>query len=261
MERSQEAAGRVINKHWRRFKRTGNIQSRNFLLVHYLPLASYVASTIPVFQSRVYSHDDLVNWAVLGLIDALRLFNPDRGIKFETYAISRIRGEIMDNLRRLTSCYRLRKQKIFENLFNQLSEKLSRPPTPQEMARALGVDSKGYLRWLAYALPVSIISLDEFASMEGKFQSVNSPGTRNFPLFTNGEREKVAEDLAKAIQRLPERERYLITLYYYEGLTLTEIAKIMNLTKGRVSQIHAHAIISLRQALGLKTKPEGEKNR
>ncbi|HOJ39158.1 MAG TPA: FliA/WhiG family RNA polymerase sigma factor [bacterium] len=236
-------------RHWHRFKATGDRQSRNLLLIHYLPLAKYVASTIPVFNSRLYGYEDLVSWAVLGLIDALSRFRPGQGVKFETYAISRIRGEIMDNLRRLISPYRQRKQKIFERTFNRLAIKLGRSPTEKEMAEALGVDSNGYRKWLAYAVPTSIISLDEFAAMEGKFESLSSRTKKEELTPESLARKERSEKLAKAIQSLPEREKKIITLYYYEGLTLNEIAGILNLSKGRISQIHGHALLSLRQAL------------
>lgn len=239
---------RGISRHWLEFKKKGNVVSRNFLLIHYLPLTKYVASTIPVFNPGLYSYEDLVSWGVVGLLDALSRFNPAQGVKFETYAISRIRGEIMDNLRRLNFPYRWRKRKIFEKTFLQLSQKLGRTPTDEEMTKALGVEGKKYRAWLAYLVPVSLISLEEFIGGEEmlfvKTEQIDNP-------VEALEKDERLEKLTRALLVLPERERLVLTLYYYEGLTINEIGEVMGLTKGRISQLHGHAISSLRLALGV----------
>ncbi len=257
---------REISRHWQEFKKKGNLVSRNFLLVHYLPLAKYVASTIPVFNSRLCSYEDLVSWGVIGLLDALSRFNPARGVKFETYAISRIRGEIMDNLRRLNFPYRWRKRKIFEKTFLQLSQKLGRIPTDEEITKALGVEEKRYRTWLAYLVPISLISLEEFIGGEEKL--FVRAGQMENPVEIL-EKDERLEKLTRALSALPERERLVLTLYYYEGLTINEIGEVMGLSKGRISQLHGHAVSSLRMVLGVTlnkkrfssdTLTEGKKN-
>lgn len=247
------AAGSIIKgvikfyKQWRAFRKKDDRNSRNFLIVQYLPLARYVASTIPVFNTRLYSYEDLVSWATLGLIDAVAKFDPDRGVKFETYAIARIKGEVKDNIRRAARTVNVKKKRIYDRAYEKLCQKLSRPPGAREMMAELGVNHRQYKSWLACSLSVSIISLDEFLGVEAKDSAYQNYLEKEEEFLQAAELRERKEALALVIAGLPERERRIITLYYYEGLTLDEIGEILHLTKGRVSQIHAHAVLYIRK--------------
>jgi len=247
-------------KEWEKFQKRGDKKSRNFLIVQYLPLAKYIASTFPRFNPGLYSYDDMVSWACIGLINATKKFEPDRGIKFETYAISRIKGEIKDNLRKLTHSYYKRKKKVLDEHYEKLYLKLDRPPNDYEMAEELGVDIKKYRKMLARALPFYIISLDELieTKLSSSFLYKNIVKKEDF--FSALAMEEKKETLSRAIQTLPKTEREIITMYYYEGLTMKETAGILNFSEGRISQLHTHALLHLKKELK-KTKDFSDNNK
>lgn len=220
------------------------------LVIEYLPLAKYVASTIPKYNP-LYTYDDIVSWACLGLIDAIERFDPDRGIKFETYAILRVRGSIIDNLRKLSPLHYKHKKKELNKQYEYLSQKLGRSPTDYEMAEELGMSIPKYRTMLVHTLPFQILSLDEVVDAEEHLSAVYkylARGGKDFTAIRQLREQK--ELLAEAIGRLSERKRKIIVFYYYEGLTMKEIAEVLHLSEGRISQLHAHALIYLRKEIG-----------
>jgi len=240
---------KTLYDEWQDFKKKGDNECRNSLVVRYLPLAKYIASTFPKSNPGLYSYDDIVGWACIGLIDAVEKFDPDRGLKFETYAISRIRGEVIDNLRRLSSSYYSRRKAILDKEYEALHLKLGRPPDDYEMAERLEIDVEKYRDMLTRLLPVYIVSLDEVIDMEGHFQSVYEATVAKRDFASVLEIREKKDALSKVIHSLPKKERLIVILYHYEGLTMKEIAEILDLSQGRISQLHTRALLHLKSEL------------
>lgn len=236
-------------KEWKKFRENGNRESRNFLVMQYLPLAKYIASRIPSSNYALYSYDDILSWACIGLIDAIGKFDHEKGVKFETYAISRIRGEISDNLGKLSSSYYSRKKAIVDKNYKKLYRRFDRPPDDYEMAEELGMDVDKYRNMLSNISPVHIISFDEVIDIEGCFPAIREKIVAKEDVTSILEIKEKKVALARAIQSLPEKERQIITLYDYEGLTMKETAKILNLSEGRISQLHTSALLKLKKEL------------
>lgn len=226
-------------RQWKKFKRNHNIKARNFLISKYLYLAKYVSSKIPRYTD-IYTYEDIIQWACIGLIDAIERFEPDRGIKFETYAISRIKGEIYDNIRKISPNYSKMKKKI-ENAYEKLFKLKGRNPTISEIAEEMGISVKQAKRLIQNYSPVFIISLDDL--IKSKIFNKIQKADASTLLFE----EK--DVLSESIKKLSKREKEIITLYYYEGLTFKEIADILKVSEGRISQIHTMVILHLKQIL------------
>lgn len=236
-------------KEWKKFRENGDRESRDFLVMQYLPLAKYIASKIPSSNSALYSYDDILSWAYMGLIDAIGKFDHEKGVKFETYAISRIRGEISDNLLKLSSSYYPRKKAIIDKNYEKLYHRFDRPPDDHEMAEELGMDVDKYRNMLSDISPVYIISFDEMIDIEGYFPAIREKIVAKEDFTSIIEIKERKEAIARAIQSLPEKERQIIILYDYEDLTMKEIAEILNLAESRISQLHTSALLKLKKEL------------
>ncbi len=234
----------------------GSQAAREALILEYAPLVKYVAGRISIGFPPNVEFEDLVSYGIFGLIDAIDKFEPERGIKFETYAISRIKGAILDGLRSNDWVPRSVRQKAkdLEKTCIELENSLGRYPTDQEIAEAMQLSMAEFNQLLSEVSCTTICSLDEYW-MSRKFDDEN---VRMLDLVENLESvdpEKQMEitelktALAEAIDALAERERLVITLYYYEGLTLKEIGAILNISESRVSQIHTKAVFRLRGRL------------
>jgi len=241
---------------WRRYKEEGDLQARDQLILAYSPLVKYVAGRMSSGLPAHVDEGDLVSYGLLGLIGALERFDPKRNVKFETYAVSRIKGAIIDELRALDWVPRSVRSwaRKIEATVTKLENSLGRTPTDEETAAALGVSVAEYQDILNQISCGSIVALDEFWDAEGTgqdrqnlmdtLQDTAAPD----PLRTY-QAQAIKETLAAAIERLPEKERLVIGLYYYEGLTLKEIGEVLGVTESRVSQIHTKAILRLRGRL------------
>lgn len=228
---------------------------RERLILEHAPMIKYIANRI---ASRLPSHvdvDDLINSGVIGLIDALEKFDPSRGIKFKSYAESRIRGAILDNLRSLDWVSRSvrRKSRLLEQTFSDLEKKLGRPATEEEVAEVMGVDLEDLLKMMGEVSSVSLVYLDEVLNDDSgdKEQTLaeylSNPDEEDpYSLLAI---QEIKESLAEGIDALPEKERLVLSLYYYEELTMKEIGKVLDVTESRVSQLHTQAILRLRGKL------------
>lgn len=241
---------------WQLYKDEGSKEAREKLILHYASLVKYVAGRMGTGLPPNVETADLISYGVFGLIDALEKFDPGRKIKFETYAISRIKGAIIDELRSLDWVPRsLRhRAKEIEQIFVALENKLRREPTDREVAKELGVSIEEYNEMLTKLSYTSVIALEELWVVGGdkgdRVSLIDSLEDTNItdPSLTF-ELEEMKEILAGAIDRLSEREKMVVALYYYEGLTLKEIGKVLGVTESRVSQLHTKAIIRLRGRL------------
>src|SRR5580765_2253607 len=240
---------------WLEYRRTKDQGLRDRLIVNYAPLVKYVAGRLGSGLPAHIDDGDLVSYGLLGLISAIDRFDPDRDIKFETYAIARIRGAIIDELRTLDwvpRSVRARARQI-ERAIGELEARLGRAPTDEEIATRVGITVDELDDSLSDISRSSIAALDELWSISGEGDQVSLLDTIEDPdsikpadAFDEAE---VRETLADAIARLHEREKIVITLYYYEELTLREIGEVLSVTESRVSQLHTKAVLRLRARL------------
>ena len=241
---------------WAQYKSEPDRQIRDRLILTYAPLVKYVAGKLGAGLPAHVDESDLVSYGLLGLIDAIERYDLDRDVKFETYAVARIRGAIIDELRSLDwvpRSVRSRAREI-ERAIAQLEAQLMRAPTDEEIAAKMGVSEEELDDALLEISRSSIGALDElWSSPTGSgdavtlVESLEDPNT----VEPGGEIEatEVREMIGEAIAALPEREKLVITLYYYEELTLREIGEVLGVTESRVSQLHTKAILRLKARL------------
>jgi RNA polymerase sigma factor for flagellar operon FliA len=240
---------------WARYKQDHDSSARDELILNYSPLVKYVAGRLASSLPQTVDTADLISYGIFGLIDAIEKFDPGRAIKFETYAISRIKGAIIDELRAMDwvpRSVRSRAREI-EGAYVKLENELRRVPSDQEVADHMGVTLKEFQDILAKLSYTSVVSFEELwvgGERDDNQNAVSSirDDTAEDPvaIFESAE---IKDILAGAIDKLPERERTVIALYYYEGLTLKEIGTVLGVTESRVSQLHTKAVLRLRAKL------------
>jgi RNA polymerase sigma factor for flagellar operon FliA len=239
---------------WRRYKSEGDEKARERLVVAYSPLVKFIAGRMASGLPSHVEESDLISYGLLGLIGAIERFDLEREIKFETFAVARVKGAIIDELRSLDwvpRSVRARARDV-EKAHQELEARLQRSPTDQEMADKLGMTVEEFQGVLLEIANSSVLALDDlrtFADPEGGSQ-ISVLDTIQDPAAVDPEAEAHASELkdrlADAIESLPERERLVIALYYYESLTLREIGEVLGVTESRVSQLHTKAVIGLR---------------
>ncbi len=244
-----------LGAHWHGFKSTGAIDAREKLILHYAPLVKYVASRVATGLPASVEQADLVSYGMFGLIDALTKFEPGRGNKFETYAIPRIKGAIIDELRAMDwvpRSVRFKAREI-EKAHTDLEAMLKRQPTEKEMAERLGISLRELHDVVSQISFVSVLALDELVSVgtdRGEQVSlIDTLADKGVDPTLGVESQETRGLLAAAVNSLSEREKIVVTLYYFEGLTLAEIGEILGVTESRVCQIHTKAVGSLRGQL------------
>jgi len=237
---------------WHAFKSSGAIDARERLILHYAPLVKYVASRVATGLPSSVEQADLVSYGMFGLIDALQKFEPGRGNKFETYAIPRIRGAIIDELRAMDWVPRsVRfKQREIEKAVVNLETMLKRQPTERELAERLGMSTRELHDVVTQISFVSVLALDETVSVGAdrgeSVALIDTLADKGFDPISGVESQETRGLLAAAINALSEREKIVVTLYYFEGLTLAEIGSILGVTESRICQIHTKAVGVLR---------------
>lgn len=240
---------------WQRYKDTADQDAREELILNYSPLVKYVAGRVSANLPQNVDGGDIISYGLFGLIDAIEKFDPERGFKFETYAIARIKGAILDELRSLDWVPRSVRSKArkIEQAYIDLENRLRRPPSDAELAEELGMTSEelaDVFSKLSYATVVSFEDLWSSADADERSSVLTTlPDENAVDPVAVFEDEEMKDILAGAIERLPERERTVITLYYYEGLTLKEIGEILGVTESRVSQLHTKSVLRLRAGL------------
>jgi RNA polymerase sigma factor for flagellar operon FliA len=241
---------------WRRYKATGDDKARERLVVAYSPLVKYVAGRMASGLPAHVEEADLISYGLVGLISAIQRFEPERDIKFETYAITRIKGAIIDELRSLDwvpRSVRSRAREI-EKANSKLEHQLQRAPTDEEMAAELGMEVEGFQDALLQISNSTVAALDELWTVsDSSGDQVSLLDTIQDPDAPDPAQVMDATDMkdrvADAIARLPEREKLVVALYYYENLTLREIGEVLGVTESRVSQLHTKAVLRLRGRL------------
>ena len=240
---------------WQEYRSSGDQATRDRLILTYAPLVKFVAGRVGANLPAHVDEQDLVSYGLLGLIGAIERFDPDREIKFETFAIARIRGAIIDELRSLDwvpRSVRTRARQI-ERAIGTLEKELMRAPTDEEIAKKLGLSTDELEDSLHEISRTSVAALDELWSPSGTGDQVSLIDTIEDDSGPDPEMSleltEVKEALAEAISDLPEREKLVVTLYYYEELTLREIGEVLGVTESRVSQLHTKAILRLKAHL------------
>ena len=246
----------ALDSLWRSFKDGGSDTAREQLIIHYSPLVKYVASRVATGLPANVEQADLVSYGIFGLIDAIEKFDISRAIKFETYAISRIKGAIIDELRAIDWIPRSVRYKAreVEKAYAALEARLHRTPTEPEVAEELGIGLDELHTIFSQVSFVNVIALDELLNVGGergdKLSLVDTlEDTKAEDPVQAFETEETKYLLARAINTLPEREKIVVTLYYYEGLTLAEIGQVLGVTESRICQMHTKAVLQLRAKL------------
>ncbi len=239
---------------WEQYKATQDAPLRQQLILMYAPLVKYVIGRMAIGLPILLDSEDIVSHATIGMIEAIDRFDPRRGLKFETYAIQRIRGSVLDAVRRLGIRHRgsRRKMEEIDAAINLLQQRDGRMPADAEVADYLGISLEQYERDLVDASLV-VVPLDATVRMSNDDQAL--------PLYdvieddkapnpaVEAERAETREALINALNELPERERHLISLYYQEELTLKEIGRVFEVSESRVCQLHAKAILKLKRSM------------
>ncbi len=244
MIESNQSQNEQIMKLWFTYQQNKTAEIREKLIESYLPLVKLVASRLAISLPQHVDKDDLISNGFFGLLDAIEKYDPSRGIKFETYAVVRIRGSILDAIRAqdwLPTSVR-QKAKQYEQTIAKLENELGRSASDEEVAGSLGISMNDLYSLINQLNASTIIPLEDFTKSETSSNHSNNPSEQI-------EVDEVKKALAKAIDKLPEKEKLVVSLYYYEGLTLKEISIILKLSEARISQLHTKSIFRLRGAL------------
>jgi RNA polymerase sigma factor for flagellar operon FliA len=240
---------------WVDYRKTRDPKIRENFIRQYAPLVKYVAGKVAIGMPANVEFDDLVGYGAFGLMDAIDKFDPEKNVKFKTYAVTRIRGAIFDELRSIDWVPRSVRQKTreVEETIGALEAQLGRTATDQEIANSLGISEAEYLKTIMKISGTSILSLNDvwFSGDENDKvsigDSIEAPSSLNPDVIV--EKEEIRRVIVEAIQELPDKEKKILVLYYYEELTLKEIGQVLEVTESRVSQLHTKAILRLRAKL------------
>ncbi|MBI5089793.1 MAG: FliA/WhiG family RNA polymerase sigma factor [Actinobacteria bacterium] len=238
-----------ISHWWERWFESRDPLARDRIIEHYSPLVKFVAGRVGAGLPSSVDPGDLVSAGIFGLIDAVERFDPERGVKFETFAVPRIRGAVFDGLRSLDwvpRSVRSRAREV-ESAFSELEARFGRAPTDEEIAKHLKISSTEFQKWLVAIASTTVGPLDRalVAGAEPRSLAGETPDSPSAIV----EESEVRRLVRQEVRRLPEREKLVMSLYYDEGLTLAEIGSVLGVTESRVSQIHTKAVLHLRARL------------
>lgn len=240
---------------WEEFRKTKSAKLRDKFIRQYMPLVKYVAGKVAVGMPNSVEFDDLVGFGQFGLLDAINKYDPAKGVKFKTYAVTRIRGAIFDELREIDWVPRSVRQKSreIEDAIVNLEARLGRTASDSEIAESLKMSEDEYHRTIMKVSGTSILSLNEvwYSGDENDSMSIGdsieSPNSLNPDVIA--EREEIRKVIIQAITELPEKEKKVIVLYYHEDLTFKEIGELLEVSESRISQLHTKANLRLRAKL------------
>ncbi|MGQ9608775.1 MAG: sigma-70 family RNA polymerase sigma factor [bacterium] len=251
----------MLEELWRQYKYEKSNNAREKLVVRCLPLVKAMAQRLSIYTSPCCDVDDLVSCGIIGLLDALEKYDPSMYVSFRTYAKCRIRGAILDEIRKLRWAPRSIQEKIrdLRRVNEHLEQILSRTPNEEELSDALGMSLDQFRKMLVQIGPSAIFvsssmpcnNDDEYSDESIQFESLVAD-----PEAVNPDVQVISDEtrniLAETIKSLPEKESIVISLYYYEEMTMKEIGEVLNLTESRVCQIHSKALLSLFQVLNTR---------
>lgn len=252
----QQHAGEAVTENmaveqlWREYKTTKAPEAKNQLLLHYVPLVRQIVRRMMPRYNNYNEYDDLVNCGIIGLIDAVEKFDLQHGVKFETYAVSRIRGEVLDFMREQDWAPSSLRKKInaIAEVYDTYENQHGMLPSEQDVADVLGLNVTDVRKTLSKNHAFNLVYFDEVSGAGYALADVAGEGESNDP-ENNLVKEEMKRILAGIIDTLPEKERLVITLYYYEELMFKEIADILQVSESRVSQIHSKVLMKMRTKL------------
>lgn len=240
---------------WEKYKKDKCPEIRENFIKQYAPLVKYVAGKVAVGMPVSVEFDDLVGFGVFGLLDAIEKYDPAKNVKFKTYAVTRIRGAIFDELRSIDWVPRSVRQKTreIEDTIMTLEAQLGRTASDQEIAKSMGISENDYQKTVLRISGTSILSLNDVWHGSDEGDNISIGDTIEAPSSLNpeviAEKDEIRRVIVEAINELPDKEKKVLVLYYYEDLTLKAIGKVLEVTESRVSQLHTKAILRLRAKL------------
>jgi len=244
-------------KIWELYKRTGRRELQEKLVNKYLNLVHYLAHRLVSFSTPSLDRDDLYSAGVIGLLEAIERYDYEKNTEFKSYAILRIKGAIIDEIRRFDWVPRSvrKKSKMLDAAIHKLFAQLNRMPTDEEIATHLELSVEEYYQLTDSLGSLFLYSIDTVVENEDGSQDFSNSLSDNYDADVEREKADLKENLIESIQKLPEKERLVISLYYYENLNLKEIGAVMGVSESRVCQIHSAAVAKLRSLL-TKMRPE-----
>ena len=240
------------SKLWEDYKRTKDDKLREQIIVEYVSLVKLVAGRLNMYLGYTVEYDDLVSYGVFGLIDAIDKFDFDKNIKFETYASLRIRGSILDHIRKLDWIPRSvrQKQKQLDAAIASLEKEKGVNVTDKDIAEKLGISLEEYRNWESLSNISNIVSLDEFIELGTDGGVKEFRNTTYIEPEESIDNDEVKKMIMDALELLTEKEKKVVLLYYYEDLTLKEVAKVLEVSESRISQLHSKALEKMKKHLG-----------
>ena len=254
-ERVKEFDTKEENELWKEYRDHKSTEIKEYFIQKYAPLVKYVAGKVAVGMPHNVEFDDLVSYGTFGLLDAIEKFDPGKEVKFKTYAMTRVRGAIFDELRTIDWIPRSIRQKAkqVERAIVELEGKLGRTVDDKEIAEELDISVGEFYKLVSRISGTNLVSLNDVWHGGDESEELSFIETVESPVNTNPdviiEREEVKDIIVEAIKKLPEKEKKVVVLYYYEDLTLREIGEVLEVTESRVSQLHTKAVMRLRGKL------------
>lgn len=239
-------------KLWEEFFKNPSAELREQIIVEYAPLVKIVAGRLSMYLGYNVEYDDLVGYGIFGLIDAIDKFDINKEVKFETYASLRIRGSILDQIRRMDWIPRTvrQKQKKIDEAIRKIETETGRNAQDEEIAKEIGVSEEELNNWQSQLKITNLVSLNEYVD-QGLEPVMDARGNSHFTQPEDAiAEEELKKVLAQSLEVLTEKEQKVITLYYYENLTLKEISNILEVSESRVSQLHTKALTKMKKVMG-----------
>ncbi|MBD5546540.1 MAG: FliA/WhiG family RNA polymerase sigma factor [Lachnospiraceae bacterium] len=245
-----DEAGR--NKLWESYAKTKSLEIREKLILEYAPLVKLVAGRLSMYLGYNVEYDDLVSYGIFGLIDAIDKFDSMKAVKFETYASLRIRGAILDQIRKMDWIPRTirQKQKKIDGAIKEIETATGRAATDEEIAANLGISGDDYLAWQSQMKITNVVSLNEFMESGSEVPAEQTEQRRFEGPEEVIEKAELKKILQQALELLTEKEKKVILLYYYEDLTLKEISNVLEVSESRISQLHTRALQKMKAKMG-----------
>ncbi len=237
---------------WQKYSKNPSAGLKEQIITEYAGLVKLVAGRLNMYLGNNVEYEDLVGYGVFGLIDAIDKYNFDKGVKFETYASLRIRGAILDNIRRMDWIPRSlrKKQKQIDHATTKLENIFGRPATDEEIAKELEISHEEYVKWMNQTKLLTLTSLEEYIEQGSELRIEPMNNSRYTQPERVVEKHELREILTHVIENLLENEKRVIMFYYYEELTLKEISHILGVSESRISQIHTKALKKMKKRLG-----------
>ncbi len=238
---------------WDDYQRTKSSEVREKIILEYAPLVKVVAGRLSMYLGYNVEYEDLVSYGIFGLIDAIDKFDSRKEVKFETYASLRIRGSILDQIRKMDWIPRTvrQRQRQIDAAMKEIESNMGRPATDNEIAAALGISDDEYCEWQSQMKVTNVVSLNEYLEMGTDISNEKAHVSRHFDAPEKVmEQAELKEMLAEALELLTDKERKVIVLYYYEELTLKEISNVLEVSESRVSQLHTKGLQKMKTKLG-----------